>query len=114
MEFNEFIILKNIGRQMYYLQCTQTGLFQITDSVSWLPNRIPLSFHQQECQDVLGEKYNFNLLNITNEGLRTAFGSLDQRVTSIIYTNGDIDPWYYHGIVYTHDHNSIVLNIDCK
>lgn len=45
-----------LGRQWYYLQCTQMGLFQITDSVTWLPNRIEMEYHIQECQDVLGEE----------------------------------------------------------
>lgn len=33
-----------------------TSLFQITDSITWLPNRIELVYHVQECQDILGEQ----------------------------------------------------------
>lgn len=51
----DFIIHESsIGRQWAYLQCTQAGLFQITDSGTWLPNRIEFVFHVQECQDILG------------------------------------------------------------
>lgn len=44
------------GRAWYYLQCTQAGLFTMTDSFTWLPNRIPIEAHINTCQDVLGSK----------------------------------------------------------
>lgn len=53
VKFRENLIT---DRRVAYLQCTQTGLFQITDDVTWLPNRIPLEYHQKRCRDILGEQ----------------------------------------------------------
>ena len=59
-------------------------------------------------------RFDFELMNIAKDGLKTTFGSLEQRITNTVYTNGEIDPWFYHGILFTHDHNSTVFNIECK
>lgn len=59
-------------------------------------------------------RYVFETLRQANAGLINTFGSLDQRVTNVIYTNGDLDPWFGHGIIYTHDRDSVVFNIERK
>lgn len=46
--------------------------------------------------------------------LRTEFGSLDQSITNIIYTNGELDPWLYTGMLYTSDLEAEVITIPCK
>lgn len=43
-------------RQFYYLQCTQLGLFSITDELSWLPNKVGYFYHFQKCTDIFGEE----------------------------------------------------------
>lgn len=43
-----------LGRQWSYLQCTQSALFQITDQVTWMPNRLELPYRVEQCKDVLG------------------------------------------------------------
>lgn len=46
--------------------------------------------------------------------LRTEFGSLDQRITNIVYTNGALDPWLYTGMTYTFDEGASVITIPRK
>lgn len=96
------------------MQCSQSGLFQITDSATWLPNRIEYEFYNTLCQDIFGEEFDTGLLRQANNGLRQSYGSLFQRVTNVIYTNGALDPWVTNGIQYTSDRDSIVLNIDSE
>lgn len=56
-ETNHFAIMHfNIVRQWFYLQCTQSSLFQVTDLYTWMPNRIQRQYRTEQCQDVLGEK----------------------------------------------------------
>lgn len=59
-------------------------------------------------------RYAAILLTPANIALRTEFGSLDQRITNIIYTNGAIDTWLYNGMLITRDYNATVFNIECK
>lgn len=58
--------------------------------------------------------YVFDTIRLANPGLRTIFGSLDQRITNVIYTNGYLDPMMYSGIIYTFDQNSFAHNIERK
>lgn len=99
-------------RQRLYLQCSQSALFQITDDITWLPNRLEYVYYNNLCQDAFGEEFDTGLLRLANNGLRQAFGSLNQRVTNVIYTNGQLDPWEGNGIQYTSDRDSIALNIE--
>lgn len=50
----EIKIFSFSGRQWSYIQCTQAGLFQITDDWTWLPNHVELPFLVGTCQDILG------------------------------------------------------------
>lgn len=43
-------------RQLYYLQCTQLGLFSITDDLTWLPNNLGIEYHLEKCNDIFGEE----------------------------------------------------------
>lgn len=54
------------------------------------------------------------LLQPAVTALRTEFGSLDQRITHIIYSNGDLDPWLYNGMLFTRDLEAVVINIPRK
>lgn len=47
-----------------------------------------------------------------NAALLTSYGGLYQRISNVIYTNGDIDPWYFHGIVQAAQSNSFAFNIE--
>lgn len=95
------------------MQCAQTALFQITDSVTWLPNRIEYEYYNTLCQDIFGEEFDTGMLRQANNGLRQSLGSLQQRVTNVIYSNGELDPWVANGIQYTSDRDSIAFNINC-
>lgn len=44
------------ARQSFYLQCTQSALFQITDNFSWVPNRIEFAYHEILCRSIFGEE----------------------------------------------------------
>lgn len=100
-------------RQATYSQCTQTGLFQITDNVTWLPNRVSLAYWQRRCEDILGTNgYRFAQLLRANAALQRRYGERQQSVTRVLYTNGMIDPWFNMGIVYSRDAQTRVLNIE--
>lgn len=96
------------------MQCTQTGLFHITDNVTWLPDRLSLAYNRRKCEDILGADYRFDQLPRANQALVTRYGSLYQSATRVLYTNGMIDPWFGHGMVYSADAFSLVLNIERK
>lgn len=44
------------ARQSFYLQCSQSALFQITDNFSWVPNRIEFAYHEILCRSIFGEE----------------------------------------------------------
>lgn len=48
--------------------------------------------------------------------MRNTYGSYEQRITNIIYTNGYLDPMRYNGIYYNNniDDSTFVLNILSK
>jgi len=98
-------------RQWAYIQCTQSGLFQVTDNFTWLPNYVEILHHIQICMDVLGEDYVFDNIRGALAFLSNQYGSLYLRSSRTIFTNGDIDPKMYNGIIYTNDPESVAFNI---
>lgn len=102
------------SRQWYYLTCTQLGLFPISDDTTWLPNRLFPEYHQQKCEHILGEEYSRGELTPAIIHLINQFGSLRQRITNVVYTNGEIDPWLHNGMMFTRDLNSETIQIPCK
>ncbi|XP_037038170.1 putative serine protease F56F10.1 [Bradysia coprophila] len=98
-------------RQWNYIQCTQAGLFQITDDWTWLPNHVELLYQIAVCQDVLGPDYVFDHIRAALEFLRNQYGSLYLRSSRTIYTNGEVDPKMYNGIIYTTDPQSVAISI---
>lgn len=90
-------------RQWYWLQCTQLGLFSVTDNTTWLPNGLEPEYHLQKCADIFGPQYEAIFLQPAVRQLQLQFGSLEQRINNILYTNGAIDPWLHNGILTTND-----------
>lgn len=99
-------------RQFYYLQCTQLGMFSVTDETTWLPNVLSAEFHLNRCQQLFGDNYQPIALQPALRSLTVEFGALDQRITNILYTNGAIDPWLHSGMLYTRDQNATALLIE--
>lgn len=56
-------------------------------------------------------RYEFDFIRAALESLRNQYGSLYLRSSRTIFTNGDIDPKMYNGIIYTNDPESIALTI---
>lgn len=102
------------SRQWYYLTCTQLGLFPISDDTTWLPNRLFPQYYESKCEDILGEQYQRSELTFSTFHLIAQFGSLRQRISNVVYTNGAIDPWLHNGMIFTRDLNSEVIQIPCK
>lgn len=102
------------ARQWYYLTCTEIGMFPITDDTTWLPNLVDAEYRQKKCEDLFGETYNRAELTPALQHLTAQFGSLQQRITNIIYTNGGIDPWLHNGMLYTRDESAEAFTIPCK
>lgn len=98
-------------RQWYWLQCTQLGQFSITDETTWLPNALESEYHLDKCSAIFGEQYDQILLHPAVRNLQVQFGSLDQRITNIVYTNGAIDPWLHNGMLFTRDVNATAILI---
>lgn len=101
-------------RQRLYMQCSQTGLFQITDNFTWLPNRIQQSFHNATCAAVFGEQFDMNWLTLALNGVRNSLGSYSLSVTNTIFSNGELDAYSGNGIWFTNEPNSIAYNIARK
>lgn len=45
-----------LGLSWHYLQCTQTGMFKVTDQFNWFTKRIDIGYHLALCRDVLGDQ----------------------------------------------------------
>lgn len=58
--------------------------------------------------------YVFEYINLANDGMRNTYGSLDQRISNIVYTNGQLDPLFNNGIIQSYYADSVVLNINRK
>lgn len=58
--------------------------------------------------------YVFDFIRGALETLRNQYGSLYLRSSRTIFTNGDLDPKMYNGIIYTSDPESIALSIQGK
>ncbi len=71
-------------------------------------------FQAQVCIDVLGANYTFDLVRGQLDTLRNQYGSLYLRSSRTIFTNGEIDPKMYNGIIYTTDPESVAINIPGK
>lgn len=48
-------------------------------------------------------RYNPDMLVQANSAVENSYGGFYQRVTNVIYTNGLIDPWFYHGISFAQE-----------
>lgn len=53
-----------------------------------------------------------NIRTTGNPSLRNNFGSLYLSVDNVIFTNGYLDAWIYHGVIYTYAPNSIAINFE--
>ncbi|XP_037038173.1 putative serine protease K12H4.7 isoform X2 [Bradysia coprophila] len=96
----------------FYLQCTQAGIFRVTDQFNWLSTRIDFGYHLNLCRDVLGDQYNsLNFMNAVYD-LQLHFSEIYSLISNIVYTNGYIDPWLYDGVTQANAENATVINIE--
>jgi len=98
-------------RQLLYLQCTQLGSLRTNTNGGMFGNRITEEYRQRLCMDSFGEDYNFDELYKTVEVFGVAHGAQNPRATRVFYTNGYLDQWLYHGITYTYEEDSHVVNV---
>lgn len=71
-----------------------------------------IMWHFDDIAFTLIFRYNFNALQRSNEALKKNYGALGLSVSHVIYTNGRLDPWNAHGILYSNDPQNVVLNIE--
>jgi len=89
----------NGGRQWTYQTCTEFGWYQSSD----LPgnpwnNIIPVKFFENMCSDIFGPKFSMDLLEKGIKETNSEYGSLDIKVTNVVFVHGSIDPWHAVGI----------------
>lgn len=59
-------------------------------------------------------RFDFGGVRWANRGMLNSFGSLDQRITNMLYTNGELDPFIGNGLSYTFEAGSAAYNIASK
>ena len=62
----------------------------------------------------MSHRYNAQDLVVGVNALILHFGALGQRLTNVIYTNNELDPWHFNGMQDVFDINATVINIPCK
>lgn len=58
--------------------------------------------------------FNTALLAARVQTTRQTYGFDGQGITRSIFTNGVIDPHFFHGVMFTFEVNSMAVNIACK
>ncbi|KAI1297164.1 putative serine protease K12H4.7 [Halotydeus destructor] len=58
----------------------------------------PVSFFEQQCKDIFGDKFTVELLENGVNFTNTYYGAQGLRPSRVIFPNGSIDPWHALGI----------------
>ncbi|KAJ6646563.1 putative serine protease K12H4.7 [Pseudolycoriella hygida] len=99
----------NGRRQWYFAQCTQVGSFLVADNYTWLAGTVDIAYHLQKCEDLFGTPFPYERITNAFYTLRDEFS---QRISNIVYTNGNLDPIRYLGRLYDPTYTGVVINID--
>ncbi|XP_007933739.1 thymus-specific serine protease-like [Orycteropus afer afer] len=86
------------GRQWFYQRCTEFGLFITTDSKEHPFSGLTLRDLIQQCSDVFGPKFNYNLVLWGVEVTNTLFTGYNINGNKVIFPNSLLDPWHTLGI----------------
>uniref|UniRef100_G3U346 Serine protease 16 n=1 Tax=Loxodonta africana TaxID=9785 RepID=G3U346_LOXAF len=86
------------ARQFFYQSCTEFGFFQTTDSKNQLFTGLPLSYFVQQCSDLFGPEFDYDLINTGVMSTNAYYGGFNVTGSKIIFSNGSFDPWHPLGI----------------
>ncbi|XP_072014566.1 LOW QUALITY PROTEIN: putative serine protease K12H4.7 [Amphiura filiformis] len=89
------------GRQWMYQKCTEFGFFHTSDSAEQpFGTRFPLSFCLQQCADIFGKQFNYDMVAQGIEWNLLNYGGDKIKASRVIFPNGSIDPWHVRGILH--------------
>lgn len=97
------IVYPFVSRPLFYLHCTQLGLFATNmDAESLFGTLTGREFYRNGCIKVFNLNegdYDFEYLTDAVDKLETQFGGKNPAVSNVIYTNGQLDIHYAFGII---------------
>lgn len=105
-----------ISRPLFYLRCTQLGLFPTSvNARSSFGNAIGQDLWFVGCNAAFGSGYDYTLLQNAVEQLEFQYGGKNPAVTNAIFTNGELDTQFAFGITESSgDQTTHVRNIPSK
>lgn len=105
-----------ISRPLFYLRCTQLGLFPTSvNARSSFGNTVGQDMWFHGCSNAFGADYDYSLLQHAIDQLHFQYGGKHPTITNAIFTNGELDSQFAFGITESSDDLSIyVENISSK
>lgn len=105
-----------VSRSQFFLQCSELGMFPTSvNAESAFGTTIGQDFYFLGCTEVFYDEYEFEVLDGAINNLQQVFGGKLPEVSNVVFTNGQLDPYYSFGI--TEDdpsRNLTVINIPCE
>ncbi|XP_024947042.1 putative serine protease K12H4.7 isoform X2 [Cephus cinctus] len=87
-------------RQWLFQACTEYGYCQTSNSdKSVFGTLFPLEFFVNLCKNLYGDYYNEDLMNAGIKRTNIMYGGFKPDVTNVVFTNGDVDPWYALSVI---------------
>lgn len=97
------IVYPFVSRPLFYLHCTQLGLFATNiDAESLFGNLTGRELYRNGCMKVFNLRkgdYDFDILSEAVDRLEKQFGGKNPAVSNVIYTNGMLDIHFAFGII---------------
>lgn len=105
-----------VSRPLFYLRCTQLGLFPTSvNARSSFGNAVGQDMWYEGCKAAFGAGYNYSLLQSSIDQLAFQYGGKNPTITNAIFTNGELDTQFGFGITETpEDLSMYVRNIPSK
>lgn len=100
-------------RQWIYQTCSEIGLFLTTSSNDQpFGSNIPLDLDLAVCGDLFSKTLFTNeTIHANIRATNLKYGGLNPRVTNVIFTHGDVDPWAAAGLNEEYDERAPVIII---
>lgn len=104
-----------ISRPLFYLRCTQLGLFPTSvNARSSFGHAIGQDVWFYGCNEAFGAGYDYTLLQSAIDQLQFQYGGKNPTITNAIFTNGELDSLYSFGITESDYPSTYVRNIPSK
>ncbi|XP_073957726.1 putative serine protease K12H4.7 [Choristoneura fumiferana] len=83
-----------------YQACTEFGYFDTTNSDKQpYAHNVPLDYYIKQCQAIFGEDFNEKRVDDGVAETNAMYGGITPKVTNVVFTHGDMDPWRRLGVL---------------